>query len=316
MTSRAAKIARTVTVVRGKRGPPHSSTNATRKRIVRTSAIPTAPATFHCTFSQLTQTSVARKSVPVSLTISLSIRASLAGGADGRAVEPARPEDGIASDASFEASENLGELFDACAASETLPILGREQRAVERSGRPAGVQLGERARERADVVGCRNDARARLADELGRGSFGGHRGEDRPLRGQVLEDLPRQHALAPPARVRDQQEQGVRVALERKRLPARHVRVNLEPGAESERLGPLAVGNAKVADEPRHDVVESGLGERGQKRPRIALPEEAPRVRDAEAVATAVLEAGEVVEVRPVEDRRHDAGRIEPSRLR
>src|SRR6266540_1473535 len=132
MTSRAAKIASTVTVVRGKRGRPHSSANATRKRIVRTSAIPTAPATFQCTFSHVTQKSVARKSVPVSLTVSLLIRASLVGGADGRAVEPAPPEDGIASDASCQTPKHLGKLLDARAAPEALPVVGRKRRAVER----------------------------------------------------------------------------------------------------------------------------------------------------------------------------------------
>jgi hypothetical protein len=67
MISKPPKIPSTTTVVRGKRGAPHSTANAPRKRIVRTSEIPTAPATFQCTFSQLTQKSVARKSAPVIL---------------------------------------------------------------------------------------------------------------------------------------------------------------------------------------------------------------------------------------------------------
>ena len=42
-------------------GPRLVSTNAIRNRIVVTSAIPTEPAMFQCTFSKVTQKNVARK---------------------------------------------------------------------------------------------------------------------------------------------------------------------------------------------------------------------------------------------------------------
>src|SRR6266542_3841684 len=126
MRSSAVKIPSTVTVVRGKRGRPHSNANAIRNRIVRTSEIPTAPATSQCTFSQVAQNSVARNSVPVIFMPSPSTRAYRAGGADGRAGEPARPGSGIASDASRQSSEELGELLDARAAPQALAILRRE----------------------------------------------------------------------------------------------------------------------------------------------------------------------------------------------
>src|SRR3954468_2661563 len=135
-------------VVRGKRVPPHSNANATRKRIVRTSAMPTAPATFQCTFSQVMQKSVARKRAPVSFMRDSSIPAVEVGGADGRASEPARPEVGVASDASCECSQDVGQLLDARAPSETLPVLVRKGCAVERSRAPAPVQLHQRRAQR------------------------------------------------------------------------------------------------------------------------------------------------------------------------
>src|SRR6185295_5967890 len=58
----------------GNLGRPHSSAKATRNITVSTSAIPTAPATFHGTFSHVTQKSVARNSVPVIFTRGSSTR--------------------------------------------------------------------------------------------------------------------------------------------------------------------------------------------------------------------------------------------------
>ncbi len=87
-----------------------------------------------------------------------------------------------------------------------------------------------------------------------------------------------------------------------------NVRDQLEPVAEPEALGPLAVGGAEVADEAGDDV-EPRLGERGQERPRVAPAEEAAGVRDPEAGRVAVLEPGEVVEVAAVRDRDHRAPR-------
>src|SRR5581483_2223414 len=92
------------------------------------------------------------------------------------------------------------------------------------------------------------------------------------------------------------------------------VRDDLQAVGEPERLRPLAVGGAEVADEARDDV-QPRLGERGQEGTRRALAEEAARVRDPEALAAAVLEPGEVVEVAAVRDRGHRAARRERPRL-
>src|SRR5581483_2679817 len=73
-----------------------------------------------------------------------------------------------------------------------------------------------------------------------------------------------------------------------------------EPVAELEALRPLAVGGAEVADESGDDAVDPR--KRGEERARVALAEERAGVRDPEALAAAVLEAGEVVEVRAVRD--------------
>ena len=66
----------------------------------------------------------------------------------------------------------------------------------------------------------------------------------------------------------------------------RRVRMELEPVAEPERLCPLAVGRAEVADEAGDDV-QLRVRERLQERPRVALAEEAARVRDREAARRA-----------------------------
>ena len=126
--------------------------------------------------------------------------------------------------------------------------------------------------------------------------------------------FPLEHALAAPARFGDEEQERLGVALESERLGARRVRDQLEPVAEAEPLRPLAIGRAEVADEAR-DGVEPGVRERLEERPRVALPEEAARVRDPEALARPVLEAGEVVEVGAVRDRADDAARRELPQL-
>src|SRR5712691_5475524 len=147
-------MASTVTVVRGKRGRPHSSANARRNMTVSTSVSPTAPATFHCTFSHVTQNSVARKRVPVIFTAWSPIRAVLASGADGRAGKPTRPEHGTASGASFESPQHLGKLLDARGPAEALTVVRRQRRPVQRARLPLRVKLGQRRGERGHVV-CR-----------------------------------------------------------------------------------------------------------------------------------------------------------------
>ena len=170
---------------------------------------------------------------------------------------------------------------------------------------PALVQRAQRADHAVDVVGRDDDARAGFADQLGCGAVRRHDGKDRPLRGEIFEDLAAQHALAAPACLRDQQQQRLRVALQLERPPARRVRNQLEPVAEVELVGPLAVGRAEVAEEAHDDVVEARLLHRSQERARVALAEERARVRDAEALRRDVLDPDEVVEVGAVRDR-HD----------
>ena len=111
-----------------------------------------------------------------------------------------------------------------------LGKLGRRQAAVSeaadqlRRAPPSG---------RLDVVGRRDHARAGLADQVGRGAVRRHGGEDRPLGREVLEDLPGEDAAAAAARLRDQQQKRLGVALQLERAPARRVRDQLEPVAEA-----------------------------------------------------------------------------------
>ena len=99
------------------------------------------------------------------------------------------------------------------------------------------------------------------------------------------EHLPRDHAGAAPARLGEDQQQRLRVALELQRLPARHERHHLDAIGEPQRLRELAIRGAEPADEPNDDVLQPRLGKRAQERLRVALPEERARVRDPEALA-------------------------------
>src|SRR5581483_752916 len=176
------------------------------------------------------------------------------------------------------------------------------------------VQLGERRPQRVDVVRRGDQPGPGLADERRRGPVLRHGGQDRPADGEVLEHLAGQHPLAPAARLRDQQQQRLRVALQRERRRARRVGDQLQPVAEAEALRPLAVGGAEVADEAR-DHVEPRVVQRLQERARVALAEEAARVRDPEPARRPVLEPGHVVEVAAVRDRHHRPARPERARL-
>ena len=145
------------------------------------------------------------------------------------------------------------------------------------------MQLLERAPDRRRILRRGDDAGARLADQLGGGAVRRDDREDRTADRDVLEDLAREDAFAAPSGLGNEQEQRLRVALQRERLGARRVRQQLEPVAEREVGGPRAVGLAEVAEEARDDV-ETGVGKRLQERPRIAAAEEAPGVRDPEAL--------------------------------
>ena len=78
--------------------------------------------------------------------------------------------------------------------------------------------------------------------------------------------------------------------------------------------GPLPVGLAEVAEEAGHDV-EPRVGERLEERPRVAPPEEAPGVREAEPLGRRPLEPDDVVEVAAVRDRHDGPARAERPRL-
>ena len=103
------------------------------------------------------------------------------------------------------------------------------------------MELDQRRSDPIDVVGRDHHARARLANQVGSGAVGRHDGEDGPSRRDVLEHLPGEDTLPSPACIRHEQEQGLGVALEPERVGPREVVDDLEPIAEVERLGPLAV---------------------------------------------------------------------------
>src|SRR4051794_19889342 len=159
------------------------------------------------------------------------------------------------------------------------------------------MEISQSGADRVDVVGRNDRAGARLAEEVGGGAVGRHDGEDRALRSEILEDLPRQDAFAAAARVRDQEKQRLRVALQLERATPRDVAEELDAVAEAKRLRVLAVGGANVSGEADEDVLEARLRERAEKRLRVALAVEVSRVGDAEPVTRVVLEAAEVVEV-------------------
>ena len=102
---------------------------------------------------------------------------------------------------------------------------------------------------------------------------GGHGGEDRALGGQVLEHLAREDALSPPVRLRNEQQERVRVALEGKRLAVREVRDELEPIASRPR--PAANTRSRSRKSPTNrattaasDRASASRNGRGSRRPK------------------------------------------------
>ena len=166
------------------------------------------------------------------------------------------------------------------------------------------VQFAECGLDPLGVLRRHDDPGACLADQLRRRAVGWDEREDRPLGREVLEHLAAQNALAAPTGLGDQEQQRLRVALELERASPRGVGDELEPVTEPELLRPLAIRRAEVTKEARLDV-EPALAQRSEERPRIALAEKRSGVRDAETIGGRVLEAGEVVEIRPVRDH-HD----------
>ena len=114
------------------------------------------------------------------------------------------------------ASSSSRVLAGTRASREPVAPLGRERRPVELAGPPLLVELGERGRDPVDVVRGDDDAGAGAADERRGLPVRRHHGEDRPLGGEVLEDLAREHAAPATVGLRDEQQEGVRVALERR----------------------------------------------------------------------------------------------------
>ena len=164
------------------------------------------------------------------------------------------------------------------------------------------------------VVWRRDDPCPRFADQRRGGAVGWHGGQNRTFGGEVLEHLPREHALTAASCLGDEQQQRLRVALQLERALARRELVQLQPVAQAKRFRPLAVGSAEVAEEPGHGI-EPRVGERREERPWIAPAEEAARMRDAKAGARVMLESGEVVEIAAVLDRHHGGARAERARL-
>src|SRR5581483_10413060 len=209
----ATKKPSSVTLVAGMRGRDRIAYEA-RKRIASTSAIPTEPATFQCTFSNVQQKIVARKRKLVTFLMPQPRLSASAG--------------------SCEPLQQRCELLDARAPRETAPPFVGERRAVERSRAPAVAQVGERTLDSVDVVRGDDDAGAGLLEEPGGRAVRRDDGEDRALGGQVLEHLAGEHAAPAATCLRDEQEERLRVALERQRATARHVRDQLEPAGQAE----------------------------------------------------------------------------------
>src|SRR5262249_35555565 len=115
---------------------------------------------------------------------------------------------------SRDAPQHVRELLDTAAARESLAPLVRERRAIQASRLPAPVEVEQRLADRGLVVRWDDDARARVAHELRGGAVGRDHGEDGPLGGEVLEDLPGKNAAAAAAGLRDQEEQRLGVPLQ------------------------------------------------------------------------------------------------------
>ena len=184
-------------------------------------------------------------------------------------------------------AQQLRQLLRARAAREAMSRLRRQLDRGQAAVLEALVQARERLLQRLDVVGRRRSRRLRS-----RGSTRRRRRRAAPRRGSAArprgtrtpsrESTPRPR---PPA-------SGIRSSsASESRCSSSDVRrgaygTSSKPVAEPERLRPLAVGRAEVADEARLDV-EPRLGERRQERPRVALAEEAAGVGDPEAQARA-----------------------------
>src|SRR5215208_4696135 len=122
---------------------------------------------------------------------------------------------------SCDAPQQLGQLLDSRRAREAAPVLVAQVAVAEATRLPARVQADERLADPLLVLGPDDDAGAGLAHELRRCTVGGHRGEDRPLGGEVLEDLPARYDLPAAGGVGEEQQVRLGVALQLERAPVR-----------------------------------------------------------------------------------------------
>ena len=132
----------------------------------------------------------------------------------------------------------------------------------------------ERLLDRGGVVRRGDDPGACLPDQLGCGAVRRHRGEDRTADGDVLEHLPREDTPPTPARVGDEQEQRLGVALERERGRPRRVREELEPVSEPER--PAHSRSAGRKSPRKRATTSSSESAAPGERARIARPKKLP----------------------------------------
>ncbi len=253
--------------------------------MVRTSARLTEPAISQRTFSKVTQKSVAKKRKSV------------------RRLTRSRMQ--------------VGQLLDPRPPRQPLTLLGREDVAVEAAGPPARDQAFERGADSGHVLRADDDPGAGLAQKPRRLAVRRDGRQDRPLGGEVLEDLPGEHGPAAPFRFRDQQEERLGVPLQLQRLAMARVRDELEAVPQPQPVRPLAVGGAEVADEAGNHV-QARFGERGQERTGASPADEAAGVRDPEALGGRVVEPLEVLVVAAVGDRHYASlparGRASPPR--
>ena len=134
-----------------------------------------------------------------------------------------------------------------------------------------------------DVVGRRDDARAGLTDQLRRRASAARRrgSAARPPGTRTPSRTARPDRAA---RLGNQEQERVGVALERERS-RRGTGGQLEPVAQAERLRPTRGRATRKSPTKRATTSSRPDSAAPQKRPRVALAEEAAGVRDPEAVA-------------------------------
>src|SRR2546428_5834463 len=107
---------------------------------------------------------------------------------------------------SLQTPEQLRELADARLPRELLPLLRAEVAVPQLTGLPARMEAEERLANALLVLRGDDDPGACLPNEPCRGAVGRDGGEDRPLGGEVLEDLPGGHDAAAACRLRQQEQ--------------------------------------------------------------------------------------------------------------